>query len=86
MQTATSRTPVESNHGARTPHVDDWVRLTRDIPELQLSAGELGIVRSMWCSPYLAFEVEFRPIGQSCETRCLLTDESVQVQEVAHAS
>jgi hypothetical protein len=86
MQTATTRTPVAQTHGVRTPHVDDWVRLTRDIPELELSAGELGIVRSMWCSPYLAFEVEFRPIGQTCETRCLLTDESVQVQEDVHAS
>jgi hypothetical protein len=58
--------------------------LTHDIPELELLAGELGIVRSMWCSPYLAFEVEFRPVGQTCETRCLLSDEQVQVQEEVH--
>jgi hypothetical protein len=65
----------------RVPHVDDLVRLTRDIPELELSAGDLGIVRSTWCSPYLAFEVEFRPVGQAFETRCLLAAEQVQVQD-----
>ena len=54
----------------RMPHIDDLVRLTKDIPELELSRGELGVVRSTWCSPYLAFEVEFSRPGQDFQTRC----------------
>jgi hypothetical protein len=65
------------------PHIDDLVRLTQDIPELELSRGELGIVRSTWCSPYLAFEVEFNPPGQGLQTRCLVAAEQVQVEEEA---
>jgi hypothetical protein len=65
----------------RTPHVDDWVQLTQDIPELALAKGELGIVRSTWCAPYVAFEVEFRPAGQHFQTRCLLAAEQVSVRE-----
>jgi hypothetical protein len=64
----------------RMPHIDDLVKLTQDIPELELTTGELGIVRSTWCSPYLAFEVEFSPPGQNFQTRCLLAAEQVQVQ------
>ena len=67
----------------RIPHIDDWVRLTQDIPELDLNRGELGIVRSTWCSPYVAFEVEFNPSGQKFQTRCLLAAEQVQVQDIA---
>jgi hypothetical protein len=65
----------------RMPHIDDLVRLTQDIPELELSRGELGVVRSTWCSPYLAFEVEFNPPGQNFQTRCLVAAEQVQVEE-----
>ncbi len=70
----------------RLPHVDDQVRLMADIPELELERGELGIVRSTWCSPYLAFEVEFNPAGHRFQTRCLLAAEQVQVEESAAAS
>jgi hypothetical protein len=65
----------------RTPHVDDRVILTQDIPELELTKGEHGIVRSMWCSPYMAFEVEFQPPGQDFHTRCLLAAEQVQLED-----
>ena len=65
----------------RVPHVDDRVRLTHDLPELSLRAGELGIVRTAWQFPYLAFEVEFRPVGQTFQTRCLLIAEQVQLDE-----
>lgn len=65
----------------RTPHVNDWVCLTQDIPELALAKGEAGIVRSTWCAPYDAFEVEFRPAGQRCQTRCLLAGGQVVVRE-----
>ena len=65
----------------RTPHVDDHVQLTQDVPELSLTKGEVGIVRSTWCAPYVAFEVEFRPVGQHFQTRCLLVAGQVTVRE-----
>ena len=65
----------------RQPHVDDFVRLRQDIPELSLLRGEIGVVRSTWFAPSVAYEVEFHPIGQGCETRCLLQPEQVEVQD-----
>jgi hypothetical protein len=65
----------------RMPHVDDRVMLTQDIPELELARGEMGVVRSTWCSPSLAFEGEFHPPGQGFQKRCLLAAEQVQVQD-----
>jgi hypothetical protein len=65
----------------RQPHVDDFVRLTRDIPELALHRGEIGVVRSTWCAPTTAYEVEFHPIGMSSETRALLMAEQLQIEE-----
>jgi hypothetical protein len=65
----------------RRPHVDDFVRLTQDIPELSLSRGERGVVRSTWFAPSVAYEVEFRKIGNDYQTRALLLDEQVVVDE-----
>ncbi|HEV2294391.1 MAG TPA: DUF4926 domain-containing protein [Tepidisphaeraceae bacterium] len=66
----------------RQPHVDDFVRLTQDIPELALQRGEIGVVRSTWFAPSLAYEVEFHPVGlQYGETRALLLAEQVQVED-----
>ena len=67
----------------RQPHVDDFVRLTRDIPELALRRGEVGVVRSTWFAPATAYEVEFRPPGLSHERRALLLAECLEVQEQA---
>ena len=67
----------------RRPHVDDFVRLMTDIPELSLTRGEVGIVRSTWFAPTIAYEVEFHQKGQSTETRALLLAEQVQVEEGA---
>ncbi len=64
----------------RQPHVDDTVRLTRDIPELSLHRGQVGVVRSTWCSPLTAYEVEFN-IGLDHETRALVMAEQLQVEE-----
>jgi hypothetical protein len=36
------------------------VRLVKDLPELELRPGELGIVRGAWEAPTLAYEVEFK--------------------------
>lgn len=65
----------------RKPHVDDYVRLTQDIPELALRRGEIGVVRSTWFAPSMAYEVEFHPIGPNGETRALLLAEQVEVED-----
>lgn len=65
----------------RQPHIDDFVRLTEDIPELMLSRGEVGIVRSTWFSPSVAYEVEFHKVGQPHQTRTLLMPEQIQVED-----
>jgi hypothetical protein len=65
----------------RQPHIDDFVRLTRDIPELALNRGEVGVVRSTWFAPSVAYEVEFHQAGLDHATRALLLAEQVQVEE-----
>jgi hypothetical protein len=65
----------------RQPAVDDFVRLTQDIPELQLNRGQVGVVRSTWFAPTVAYEVEFHPIGLEHQTRALLLAEQVTVEE-----
>jgi hypothetical protein len=65
----------------RRPHVDDTVRLTQDIPELSLSRGSLGVVRSTWFAPSVAYEVEFHQIGNDYQTRALLLAEQVEVED-----
>ena len=64
----------------RQPLVDDQVRLTQDIPELWLTKGECGVVRSTWFAPSVAYEVEFR-IGRDSHTRVLVRPEQLQVEE-----
>jgi hypothetical protein len=65
----------------RKPIVDDFVRLVQDIPELSLHRGDVGVVRSTWFAPSVAYEVEFHPLGLNHETRALLMAEQVQVEE-----
>jgi len=65
----------------RRPHVDDYVRLTTDIPELSLHRGEVGVVRSEWFAPSVAYEVEFHPVGLDHQTRALLMAEQVMVED-----
>lgn len=65
----------------RKPRIDDFVRLTTDIPELSLHRGDLGVVRSTWFAPTTAYEVEFHPIGITNETRALLMAEQVAVED-----
>ena len=65
----------------RKPQVDDYVRLTSSIPELSLSCGQVGIVRSLWFSPTVAYEVEFHEIGIDGQTRALLLNEQILVND-----
>jgi len=63
----------------RQPHVDDFVRLNQDIPELELERGQRGIVRSTWFAPTVAYEVEFGIEGLG--KRALLLERQVTVEE-----
>jgi hypothetical protein len=65
----------------RRPHIDDFVRLNQDIPELSLTRGEIGIVRSTWFAPSVAYEVEFHPVGLSHKARALLMEAQLTVEE-----
>ncbi len=65
----------------RKPQVDDYVRLTTSIPELSLNSGQVGVVRSLWFSPTVAYEVEFHPIGLDGQTRALLLGEQILVND-----
>src|SRR5207248_11194806 len=65
----------------RQPCIDDFVRLTQDIPELGLSRNEVGVIRSTWFAPSVCYEVEFHPRGQDHQTRALLLAEQVRLEE-----
>ena len=65
----------------RSPHIDDVVRLMKDVPELSLHRGQLGVVRSTWFSPATAYEVEFRKAGDDGLTLALLSEEQVSVED-----
>lgn len=65
----------------REPQVDDRVRLTQDLPELSLTRGAIGVVRSTWFAPTIAYEVEFQPTGLDFQTRALLLASQVAVDE-----
>ena len=67
----------------RYPDVNDFVRLRKDIPELQLQRGTVGVVCSRWCSPVDAYEVEFGPPGLGEHSRALLMAEQLEFEEFA---
>ena len=70
----------------RSPCVDDVVRLKHDIPELELSRGEVGVVRSTWFAPAVAYEVEFSQIGHDYQTRALLMENQVEIHDRSAAT
>ena len=63
----------------RQPHVDDVVRLNQDIPELELQRGQMGVIRSTWFAPTVAYEVEFADLGEA--KRALLLERQVTLDE-----
>ena len=65
----------------RQPHIDDVVRLNQAIPELSLERGQMGVVRSTWFAPAVAYEVEFTTSGDALGTRALLQERQVTVEE-----
>ena len=66
----------------REPQIDDRVRLTHDLPELGMCRGSVGVVRSTWFAPTVAYEVEFRQVGLDHQTRALLLASQVEVDDV----
>lgn len=58
--------------------VDEHVRLTKDLPELGLYRGDLGVVCSTWFDPSTAFEVEFQAHDPGCSVRALLMPNQLQ--------
>jgi hypothetical protein len=73
----------------RTPAVNDYVRLNTDVPHLHLARGEIGVVRSQWFAPEVAYEVEFHPHGTpdgvegglDHPTRALLMADQIRVED-----
>jgi hypothetical protein len=63
------------------PSVDDRVRLTHDVPQFSLPRGAVGVVRSIWFAPSVAFEVEFHQLNSDSPSgcRCLLRPEQVEM-------
>ena len=53
------------------------VRLTEDIPELELCRGDVGVVVSSWFFPNTAYEVEFEVKAQRERLRVLLLQRQV---------
>ena len=60
----------------KAPEVNRPVRLLKDIPELGLRSGEVGVVCSTWFAPTPAYEVEFQPRGNA--TRALVMRSMIQ--------
>jgi hypothetical protein len=57
---------------------NDQVRLAINVPELALREGNVGIVRSSWYFPVVAFEVEFGGDARRPAARVLLLEDHVQ--------
>ena len=45
---------------AQAIRINDRVRVTRDIGDLAVRVGDVGVVCSIWQQPMMAYEVEFR--------------------------
>jgi hypothetical protein len=59
----------------------DRVRLSEDLPALELWQGDRGVVREAWYYPNVAFEVEFRMPGQDHLSRVLLFADQIELIE-----
>ena len=69
----------------RSIYSKEVVRLVRDLPELGLPAGAVGVVLSAWFYPTTAYEVEFSspgPGGGTGNRLLLLEDEVAPVEGV----
>jgi hypothetical protein len=53
------------------------VRLVRELPELGMDVGTVGVVRNAWFYPNTAYEVEFPAGGRGGRNRLLLLEDEV---------
>ena len=67
-------------------HVQDVVRLKRDVPDLWLKRGAVGVVQSSWFSPTGFFEIEFESCLGAHGVRVLLGVEQLEVVRQAPVS
>jgi hypothetical protein len=65
----------------RKPVVNDRVRLTGELPEQSLHAGEVGVVRSVWFSPGDCYEIEFPSHESEPPDRCLVPAKLLEIEE-----
>jgi hypothetical protein len=65
----------------RKPHVNDRVRLTREVPALSLRKGETGVVRSVWFSPDDYYEIEFPSHETEPPDRCVVPARLVEIDD-----
>lgn len=56
---------------------NEQVRLLRELPEVGIDAGAVGVVRSAWFYPTTAYEVEFAHSDRRGFSRFLLLDGEV---------
>ena len=66
---------------SKLPRENDVVRVTHDVPDLALRRGDMGIVRSRWLAPALAYEIEFHFFGSDLAGRGLLMPEQIELVE-----
>ena len=59
----------------------DCVRLSEDLPGLELQAGDVGVVREAWYYPNIAYEVEFAGGRRRSSLTVLLLDDQVEAAE-----
>lgn len=57
------------------------VRLMEDLPELDLYRGDVGVIRSAWFYPNVAFEVEFARASEDRPGRVLLLHEQIEPED-----
>lgn len=61
-----------------SPHIDESVRLTHDLPQCWLHRGDCGTVKSTWFSPNVAYEVEFPHPDKTMATRVVLLPDEIE--------
>ena len=70
----------------RHPKPYDRVRLTEDVPTLDLHHGDVGVVQSIWRTPTEFCEVEFDRPGETFGVRALVQAEHLEVVDVVAPS
>jgi hypothetical protein len=52
--------PIRGGFAVQHFSSSDNVRLVKELPELDLRHGQVGVVRGKWEAPFMAYEVEFQ--------------------------